>query len=184
LAAYGGTSYWGFYAGDAIAIFASIKTILFISYIEVSTFWFPGAYNKYVQLVLECIAVPLWLWAWSWLAAIAAVWDFGYIDCFDGIGDCSNGPASATKAAAGLGAIEWILFIGTLVTFGIHLHRHRRAEMQARQQGISGSAVVEEHKMGTVTQQPVYVQQQQQQQQPTGYNQAPVDPRYQNVNMA
>jgi hypothetical protein len=192
LAAYGGSGFWGFYAGDGVGIFTSIWSILFLCYIEISTFYLPGAYNKYVQLVFEVLSVPFWLWAWAWLAATAAAWDFVYVDTTDACLDdpyCyklkarnyySNGPANATKAAAALGAFEWVLFCGTLITFSIYLHRHRRAARDARQPGVSGSAVVEEYKMGTVTQQPVYVEQQQ----PTGYNQAPVDPRYQNVNMA
>jgi hypothetical protein len=179
LSAYGGSGFWGFFAGDAIGILASIVTALFLCYIEISTFWAPGAYNKYVHLVLECITVPLWLWAWAWLAEVAAATDWLACD-FDGL--CNDGPGNANKAAAAFGAIEWVLFCGTLVTYAIYLHRYRRTERESRQQGISGNAVVEEHKMGTVTQQqPVYVQQQQQ---PTGYNQVPVDSRYQNVTMA
>lgn len=203
---------WGFFAGDGVGVFVSIWSILFIGYIEISTFWVPGAYNKYVHLVLETLSVPLWLWAWSWLAATAAVdyviGDFANCIQTDVYGYCteygyySDGPANGTKAAAGLGAIEWALFIGTLISYGIYLHRFRRAEHEARLQGIAGGAVVEEHKLGTVTQQPVYQQQptgyapqqptgyvQQQptgyvQQQPTGYNQPPVDPRYQGANIA
>jgi hypothetical protein len=189
LSAYGGSGL--FYAGDGVGIFTAIWSILFICYIEISTFYVPGLYNKYVQLVFECLSVPFWLWAWAWLAAVAAAWDFfGACDDFEiEEGICSgvnyNGQANAPKAAAGLGAIEWILFCGTLITYSIYLHRHRRAERDARQQGISGNAVVEEHKMGTVTQQPVYVQQPTGfVQQPTGYAQAPVDPRYQSGNMA
>lgn len=185
LSAYAGSGYLFFYAGDGLAIFSFVWTLLFICYIEITTFFFPAAYNKYAHLVLECLSVIFWLSTFGSLAVVAAAWDFTY-DCVDIYcyklkprGYNYNGPANATKAAAGLGAIEWILFCGTLITYGIYLHRHRRLEMEARQQGMMGNAVVEQHKMGTVTQQPVYVQQQ-----PTGYAQVPVDPRYQNVNMA
>jgi len=174
LAAYAGGGYVVLY-GDSLAIFTFVWTLIAICYIEITTFWYPIAYNKYAHIILECFCVVFWLSTWGSLAALASAWDWG---CgFDGA-DCvwaSNGPINATKAAAALGAIEWILFIVTLITSGIYLHRHRLVEMQ----GATGIVTVEEHKMGTVTQQPVYVQQQ-----PTVYNQAPVDPRYQNVNMA
>jgi hypothetical protein len=145
-----------------------------------------------VHLVLECLCVIWWLTAFSWLASWAAVEDWAWSDnCIDGI--CYKvkarsynytGEANATKAGAALGAINWILFCGTLITYGIYLHRHRRGVMEARQMGVTGNAVHEEHKMGpVVTQQPVYVQPTGYAQ-PTGYNQVPVDPRYQQVNMA
>lgn len=73
--------------------------------------------------------------------------------------------AGATKAAAALGAFEWVLFVASLIAFGIYLHRQRRAEAEARVGGAApaptyGAPIVEEHKM-----QPVV-------------NQHPVDPRY------
>lgn len=196
LSAYSGSGYLVFYAGYGIGIFSFVWTLLFLGYIEITTFWAPAAYNKYVHLVLECLSVIFWLSTFASLAVVAAAWDFGYSavsTCYGGY--CIkarsydyNGPANATKAAAALGAIEWVLFCGTLITFGIYLHRNRRATTEARQQGIVGNAVVEEHKMGAVTsQQPVYGQQGQQPTgyaQPTGYSQVPVDPRYQNMNMA
>jgi len=190
LSAYAGSGFL-FYAGDGIGIFSFIWTLLFICYIEITTFWYPIAYNKYAHLVLECLSVIFWLSTFASLAVVAAAWDWGYglVGTCYGYYSCKlklkardynyDGPANATKAAAALGAIEWVLFCGTLITYGIYLHRNRRAEMEARMQGITGNAVVEEHKMGTVSQQPVYTQPQ-----PTGYSQAPVDPRYQNVNMA
>jgi len=183
LSAYAGSGYVIFYGGYGIGIFSFIWTLLFICYIEISTFWYPIAYNKYAHLVLECLSVIFWLSTFASLAVIAAAWDWCYGGyCYKRSYDY-NGPANATKAAAALGAIEWALFCGTLITYGIYLHRHRRGEMEARQMGITGNAVVEEHKMGTVTQQPVYVQQQPTgYAQPTGYPEVPVDPRYQNVN--
>lgn len=195
LSAYSGSGYLVFYAGYGIGIFSFIWTLLFICYIEITTFWAPAAYNKYAHLVLECLSVIFWLSTFASLAVVAAAWDWGYSSVSTCYGSYCykikarsydyNGPANATKAAAALGAIEWALFCGTLITYGIYLHRNRRTAMEARQQGISGNAVIEEHKMGTVTsQQPVYAQQPTGYAQPTGYSQAPVDPRYQNMNMA
>lgn len=187
LSAYAGSGYLIFYSGYGMAIFAFIWTLIFICYIEVTTFWYPMAYNKYAHLVLECLAVLWWLVTFALLALIAAAWDWAYglsATCYGG--SCAklkaraydyNGPANATKAAAALGAFEWLLFCVSLVAYGIFLHRNRRADREARQVGIAGSAVVEEHKLNAVNPHPVYAAQ------PT-YSQAPVDPRYQNVNMA
>jgi hypothetical protein len=176
LSAYAGSGYLIFYAGYGIGIFSFI-----------STFWFPAAYNKYAHLVLECLGVIFWLSTFAALAVVAAAWDFGlgYTASCYGYGCYKlkarsydyHGPANATKAAAALGAIEWALFIGTLITYGIYLHRHRRGEAEVRAHGVIRNAVVEEHKMGPV------VYQQQPVQQPV-YAHAPVDARYQQVNMA
>ena len=135
LSAYAGSGYLVFYAGYGIGIFSFIWTLLFICYIEITTFWAPQAYNKYAHLVLECLSVIFWLSTFASLAVVAAAWDWGYsaiATCYGGY--CVklkarsydyNGPANATKAAAALGAIEWALFCGTLITYGIYLHRNR-----------------------------------------------------------
>jgi hypothetical protein len=147
----GGIGFW--YAGFGVAIFAFVWTLLFIKYIQLSTFYLPTAYNKYIHLVLECLTVIFWLAAWAALAAVAAVWSWGglygdEISCYEGYIcrrglDLRNlakrytesqldGMINATKAAAGLGAIEWLLFIGTLISYGIYLHRNRVATRDAQ----------------------------------------------------
>jgi len=182
LSAYAGSGYY-FYAGFGIGIFSFIWTILFIAYIEISTFWFPVAYNKYAQLVLECLSVIFWLSTFAALAVVAAAWGIA-----DDITTCSvydtycykfrarnivanyGSLGGATKGAAALGAIEWALFIGTLISFGIYLHRHRREQHAAS--GFQGAATtnVEEHKMGpVVNQQQVPYEQVPAQQQPANY---------------
>lgn len=190
LSAYAGSGYIVFYAGYGIGIFSFVWTLLFLCYIEITTFWFPVAYNKYAHLALECLCVIFWLSTFAALAVVAAAWDWGYSVCY-GYGCYKlktrsydyNGPANATKAAAALGAIEWALFIGTLIAYGIYLHRNRRQEQENRM-GVGRPTGIEEHKMGpVVSPQPVYVQQPVYAQQPVYGGQA-VDPRYQQGNMA
>jgi len=187
----GGIGFW--YAGFGVAIFAFVWTLLFIGYIQLSTFFLPTAYNKYIHLVLECLTVIFWLSAWASLAAVAAVWSWGniygdgyvcgvYYYCRRGLDDRSlgkrytesqlNGMINATKAAAGLGAIEWLLFIGTLISYGIYLHRNRIATRDA-QLGIGpAGAQQQEIKMQPVVNQyPV----QQPQPQPQPYQQVPAE---------
>jgi len=174
LSAYSGGGCY-FYPGYGFAIFTFVWTLLFLIYIEVTIFWFPGAYNKYAHLVLECMCVVFWLAAFAALAVVATYsWAISAVNSLV----CGNNyfkryyyPSSgnvvdyssyenATKAAAALGAIEWALFICSLIAFGIFLHRHRMAEREARM-GVAPGPAVEEHKM-----QPLV-------------NQQPIDPRYQ-----
>jgi len=184
----GGIGFW--YAGFGVAIFAFVWTLLFITYIQLSTFFLPSFYNKYIHLVLECLTVIFWLAAWAALAAVAAVWTLGGIVYDDGLcydyAYCRrslelskrftdaqlNSMINATKAAAGLGAIEWLLFIGTLISYGIYLHRNRVATRDA-QLGIGpAGAQQQEIKMQPVVNQyPV----QQPQPQPQPYQQAPAE---------
>jgi hypothetical protein len=92
-------------------------------------FWFPVAYNKYAHLVLECLSVIFWLSTFSALAVVAT-YSWGVACAYTGYcprskysGSSSSvdysSYANATKAAAALGAIEWALFIGTLISFGV-----------------------------------------------------------------
>jgi hypothetical protein len=81
-------------------------------------------------LVLECLSVIFWL---STFAALAVVATYSWLIEDTGTSVCGSYPynyvcprsvdyssyGNATKAAAALGAIEWALFIGTLITFGV-----------------------------------------------------------------
>lgn len=195
LSAYAGAGYY-VYAGYGIGIFSFVWTLLFLCYIEISTFFWPVAYNKYAHLVLEILCVIFWLSTFGALAAVAAAWSFttSYSSSYSSGTTCvygicvratsydSSSYANSTKAAAALGAIEWALFVGTLITFGIYLHRHRRAE-QENHTTHSAPAAVEEHKMQPmVNQQPVQPYPTQAPTYPT--YQQPVDPRYQQQTMA
>jgi len=157
-------------AGAGIGIFSFIWTLIFICYIEITIFWAPTAYNKYVHLVLECLSVVFWLSTFAAVAVLATGYSYGY--GYYGYGYKRAAiearyvdVAGCYKGAAALGAIEWALFVGTLITFGIYLHRQRRSEGEARMVTAPAAQYpaghVEEHKM-----QPVV-------------NQQPVDPRYQ-----
>lgn len=206
LSAWAGGTIGFFYAGFGVGIFAFVWTLLFLIYIEVSTFFAPVAYNKYIHLVLECLAVIFWLSAFASLATIATLSTLtsglttpgltspvcvgNYcVDKRDYTTDITN-YVNATKAAAALGAIEWALFVGTLISFGIYLHRHRLAvrDAQLGAPPAAGGAAQQEIKMQPVVnqypaEQQVPYQQQPYQQQP--YQQQPYQQQpYQAQSMA
>jgi hypothetical protein len=90
--------------------------------IFVSPLFFPQAYNYWAHLGLEIVTNIFWLSSFALLADEAAGWDivddFGFDEFLP---PKWNSAIAATKAAAGLGALEWALFIVTLITFSTSL---------------------------------------------------------------
>ena len=98
---------------------------------QITIFWFPVAYNKYVHLVLECLSVIFWLSTFASIAVLAT--GYSVIDYYYGCYYCKRSDIEARsaiqarsvdiagcyKGAAALGAIEWALFVGTLISFGM-----------------------------------------------------------------
>jgi hypothetical protein len=119
----------------------------------------------WAQLALEIVSVVFWLSAFGSLAALAAVWSIGQ-DFYDDYGyGTYDAQANATKAAAALGAFEWLSFVVTLIFFGISLHRHRTANRD----GGAPPPAFQEHKVDSI---------------PMQNAQAPVENRYQEQSLA
>ncbi|KAF8853536.1 hypothetical protein BDZ45DRAFT_677582, partial [Acephala macrosclerotiorum] len=111
-------------------------TILFLLYIFITLFWFPEFYLYWVHLSLEISTVIFWLVAFALLAQEASAWNAvqgaeNYIN--QAISDsgvqvdiwsAGTHAIAATKAAAALGAITWLLFVITLTVFGFFLRKH------------------------------------------------------------
>jgi len=118
-----------FFPGYGMSFFVFAWTLIFLAYIFVAPLFFPQAYNYWAHLGLEITTNIFWLTTFALLAEEAAGWsivgDFGFIDEF--LPPKWNSAIAATKASAGLGALNWALFIVTLVTFGLFLHKHRLA---------------------------------------------------------
>lgn len=112
-----------YYAGYGFSFFMFAWTLLFLGYIFVTPLWFPAAYNYWAHLGLEIFTTVLWLSAFATLASEAAAWSF--------VGELTGNSfvtaIDCTKAAAGMGAIVWLLFVVTLIVFSIFLHKHRIA---------------------------------------------------------
>jgi len=113
-------------------------TILLLLYIFVTPLWYPQAYLYWAHLGFEITTVIFWLVTFALLAQEAAAFDVisgAENDINQGLSDTGvqiiwpnwKAAINSTKAAAGLGALTWLLFIITLIVFGVFLHKHRVA---------------------------------------------------------
>ncbi|KAF2093585.1 hypothetical protein NA57DRAFT_81087 [Rhizodiscina lignyota] len=129
LACYGlSFSTWVF-GGNGYALFVSLASFVILGYYLLTTLKFPSAYNRWAVLVLECFAVIWWLACWADLAAWAAAYSTWFVfDDFDNsFENRAKSYRDAMAAGAGIGALNWVLWVVTLVTYGIFLHRHRNS---------------------------------------------------------
>jgi len=144
LAAYGVT--FVSFDGDALSLFTALASIIIVVYVLAASIALPVAYNYWAILGLDIFAIVFWLISFALLASEVAAYsvvDYTYTDysCYY-YDDCSKKRdlgldkratttvatyRNAMAACAGLGGLEFILFIITLVIFSIHLHRHRAA---------------------------------------------------------
>jgi hypothetical protein len=140
LSAYG-LSGFAVLGGASFSIFVALVTMIIGGWYLLSSRQIPALYHKVAVLVLECFLLIWWLAAWADLAAWAGGYDFyavttssvcayGYCAPFKkravDVNSWEN-YRNAMAAAAGIGALNFILFIVTLVTFAIYFHRHRIA---------------------------------------------------------
>lgn len=168
LSAYAGNVFGvGFFPGYGMSFFTFVWTIAFLAYIFVTPLWFPQFYLYWVHLGLECTTNLFWLVTFALLAQESAAWN--EVDNFLGgiINDIfarDKRAIQCTKAAAGIGALNWALFILTLSVFGYFLHKHRvehgaasgHRDVEAKgveQQQVSQSAPVEMAPVGAPVQQ-------------------------------
>ncbi|KAI9814725.1 MAG: hypothetical protein M1827_002991 [Pycnora praestabilis] len=130
------TSVWGGTYMDAaygINIFTAIATFIIVAYVTLSPMMFPHLYNMWAVLAAEIFAVLWWLIAFAILASWSSSFTWiSYDDWFykrDTVFQKRDNLTTAWQtgaAASGLGGLEFILFIITLVMFGLSLHRQRR----------------------------------------------------------
>jgi len=142
LAAYGVT--FVAFDGDSLTLFTAIATMILTVYYIVSITALPVAYNYWAILGLDIFAIIFWIISMSLLASEVAAYSWALSD--DSSTYCVYGYCykkrdvlqrrdttdaytyrDALAAAAGLGGLEFILFVVTLVMTSIALHRHRRA---------------------------------------------------------
>lgn len=141
-----------YFAFDAacLSLFTAIATMIITIYNIVACTGAPVMYNYWAILSLDIFALCFWIISMSymaWTTAAATYWyedttsytDTGNCD-YTVDGYCVKKRALAARdvtdaytyrnsmaAAAGLGGLEFILFIITLVFVSVHLHRHRKA---------------------------------------------------------
>jgi hypothetical protein len=107
---------------------------------------------------LECLTILWWLVTIAILGSEASTWD-SVTDVDAYLPSKWNSAINAAKSSPGMSALEWILFVITLTTFSISLHRHRLHNgMGTTAAAPPGASMTEQHKMNpTESEQPMTV---------------------------
>ncbi|KAI2467096.1 hypothetical protein F4781DRAFT_433749 [Annulohypoxylon bovei var. microspora] len=128
------------FSGDALMLFTAIATIITSIYCLVAEFGPPKAYNYWAILSLDIFLVIFWLISFALLAAQVAAGFALYHEYSDfyeeyyGVSTDNTAYAvygACLAAAAGLGGLEFLLYIISLSVHGVMLHRHRKAGLKA-----------------------------------------------------
>jgi len=165
LAAYGVTFFA--FDGDSLMLFTTLATMIITIYYIVAVVALPAAYNYWAVLSLDIFAIIFWLISFALLASEISGYGWGVSYSYSGSSYCDaygycykkrdNSVAKrattnvytyrdALAAAAGLGGLEFILFIVTLVITSIYLHRHRKAGGHSSAYATQASPVTQEQK--------------------------------------
>ncbi|KAI2641191.1 hypothetical protein GGS21DRAFT_503498 [Xylaria nigripes] len=127
--------------GAVLTLFTSLVTFISSIYLLVAHFGPPRAYNYWAILGLDIFLVIFWLISFVLLAAQSVVLLSAADDYYDGyVEDAVDTYGTVCAAAAGLGAIEWIIYLVALIIHSIALHRHRKAGLFARPGQLNGAA--------------------------------------------
>jgi len=190
LAAYG--LYYLPFDGNSFILAVGVMTLVSSIYHLIVEFGVPAGYNYWAILGLDIFFIVMWLCAFALLAARVAP-GFGYqgYSCnyagrctLVGLSSGELGWLATQAAAAGIGGLEFVLYIVSLVIHSIRLHQHRAAGLHcmpgtppSAPSGGSNGAVVPgvvygNGKVGG----PVPLNQQQQQQQQQQYVPHPQQP--------
>ncbi|KAI6082851.1 hypothetical protein F4821DRAFT_246132 [Hypoxylon rubiginosum] len=140
------------FAGDALTLFTSIVTLITSIYCLVAHYGPPKAYNYWAILALDIFLVIFWLISFAILAAQVAsafayydeVRDYYgeyYDDYLDEYDTAVTVYGSCLAAAAGLGGVEFLLYIISLSIHGVMLHRHRKAGLKNMPIGTTSNNV-------------------------------------------
>jgi len=150
------------FAGYSMSWFTFAWTILFLLYIFVTPLWFPKFYLSWAQLGLEFLTVIFWLSTFALLADEGKWWsllqtaineekqaeqlsglnstDFSDTPGLSGVlSDFSKEESGikCSRAAIGLSALTWLLFVVTFIVFALFLNKHRAANGSTGFGGLS-----------------------------------------------
>ncbi|KAF6828723.1 integral membrane protein [Colletotrichum musicola] len=113
-------------SGNCLMLFVSVATIIETIWLIVAHYGMPKAYNYWAVLALDIFLVVFWLCGFGLLASEAA-----YLFVIDSYYYYSSTSivilSSCMSAAAGVGGLQFVLFITSLSIHGVMLHRHRKA---------------------------------------------------------
>ncbi|KAK9779664.1 hypothetical protein SCAR479_03271 [Seiridium cardinale] len=171
------------FSGDCLILFTAIATIISCIYYIVAEFGAPKLFNYWAVLSLDIFLVIFWLISFALLAAEVAPYMNGYTTCDYYYGCYTTSLSGSDKiyaaclaAAAGLGGLEFVVFIVSLAIHSAMLHRHRKAGLHCTPVALSNAqvATASGEKVGTQPQtQPQVQQHQQQNLPPLGHPQQP-----------
>lgn len=122
--------------GDIFIMVVALMTMIVTIYYIVCEFGAPAIYNYWAVLALDIFLLVMWIASFGLLASeVAAIFAVTtYYDYWSGSYYSSNGLsktgrtwASCLAGAAGLGGLEFALFIASLAIHGVMMHRHRSA---------------------------------------------------------
>ncbi|KAI0126866.1 hypothetical protein BJ170DRAFT_421668 [Xylariales sp. AK1849] len=132
------------FSGDCLMLFTAIATVIYCIYCIVAEFGAPALYNYWAILALDIFLVIFWLISFALLAAQVAPYMGGYSycdywgDCYtESLSDAQMTYAACLAAAAGIGGLEFLIFIISLAMHSIMLHRHRKAGLHCMPTGSS-----------------------------------------------
>ncbi|WQF87441.1 hypothetical protein CDEST_12455 [Colletotrichum destructivum] len=122
------------FSGNCLMIFVSISTMIVTTWLIVAEFGIPKVYNYWAVLALDIFLVVFWLSSFGLLASQAAYLLDSSAVC-DYYGYCySSAPTgvyliftACMATAAGIGGLEFALFVASMAIHSVMLHRHRKA---------------------------------------------------------
>ncbi|KAK2022923.1 hypothetical protein LX32DRAFT_173883 [Colletotrichum zoysiae] len=132
--------------GNCLMIFVSLSTMVVTVWLIVAEFSSPRAYNYWAVLALDIFLLFFWLCSFALLAAQAG-YLFGssyyYYGRYysSGISDVGVIFSACMAAAAGIGGLEFALFITSLSIHGAMLHRHRKAGLHCNPVDVRAAPV-------------------------------------------
>ncbi|KAF2236253.1 hypothetical protein EV356DRAFT_77263 [Viridothelium virens] len=140
LSAYGLAQSWLTWVALCIAIFTCAVGLPVLIWELVAMTATPRAYNYWAVLAFDIFLVIFWLISWPWVAALAGdiaaattytgtyTYDYVKRDYYfysDGYVSSTYWAILAVNAAAG--AVNWVMYVVTLVLTSIYVYRHRQA---------------------------------------------------------
>jgi hypothetical protein len=118
-----GIYFAGYTGPPGFMIFVTIKTMIILGATIAVERFAPQIYFRLAVIIAYILSVIFWLSGWAWSASVAALFLATTCTSYLGSSYCS-GPGSydvkfgaSMAAAAGLGAIAWVLMIVVLVFF-------------------------------------------------------------------
>ncbi|KAJ1330929.1 membrane-associating domain-containing protein [Microdochium nivale] len=178
------------FSSTALMIFVCIVTLVMSIYNIVALTKAHKLYNYWAVLAFDIFLFVFWLVAFAWVAATAAVlfvygesyfgfdsFYYGSSYSYSATGNAYKALGAIAAAAAGIGALNWILYFISFVMTAVFIHRHRSSGLGNRPIRAGGAPGAAAAAVPTATGgEKVEMQPQQPGQiypQPSGYSQAP-----------